>query len=606
MCNSLKFMFLLFLTTVIISCENEKEPKLIMSSAKDFIFNIPINGDTIYMDRDYGTDFVVEIEGCTIDSVKIKINSLPDFKFDTININTSVFKILEGNHHIDFRIYGFDIKNNKKFFYQSNQYILKVSRDLSKRFIRVSDKNGSLNIQWPHFDKRNATHYLVERFMGDNNEFVQKFEVFDSIFIDKYYVGEKVNYKIWYINKENKMQATWCYFKDKEKPTFSITQNKNSGYDIKISSCKYYNNFKQYVLADKSNTTPKVNFISNSVLDTSFHLSNARFGDDVILYFSCLPKDLPEGINQESLKIYENYLYLRDGYGDKSFQYDQLAKINDKTVVYTFNGNIYRRDLVTDLITYTIANKNTYTYVMTSPTGKYIFSPQESAYNPPVDCWMSNEMTNNPKYTIKVNYYTSNSSYVGPPISDNLILIKSIPCETTSCTLGIYNAIDGNLIYTTPYSDSSYPPVISSNGNYFFTSGADLKLCSFIDNKFKLIVEIPIHIGYYSFYNFNPNDNEICYLYDLNHNFSVRRTSDFSEITSFKLDVVKIENIDYFSGKIMGTGINGNILIYNLNDGKLVKDISANHQKLFSMGSNTIMIGNALYNSRGIKYLIGD
>ena len=98
-------------------------------------------------------------------------------------------------------------------------------------------------------------------------------------------------------------------------------------------------------------------------------------------------------------------------------------------------------------------------------------------------------------------------------------------------------------------------------------------------------------------------DYGICYVWNSDKVFSIRNTSNFSEIKSFPLELDKIINIDYYSKKIMGY-VTDKILVYNLDNGTLENAIPASLSDLFFYSNNTVLIGNVIYNNNGIKYTI--
>ncbi len=599
----LKFsLFLVFAIMIIISCKKEKEVNHIVPQAndtlqivsvKDFIHNIPIHGDSILMDYHYGIDFRVDLEGYKIDSVKILLDNTWFLKFDTTIINSKVFYYSPGVYPIKFILRVVKIDNGQTTYLKSNQLVLKVVENLSPNFINISDQDGRLNISWPELDKKNTDHYLIERYMGENLEFMQAFDEGDSTFTDNYYVGEDVVYKISVINKQGGRQNVWRYHKEKEEPKFSITQDLTNGYILHYDRCRYYNNFKQYYLTDGSNSVPVFLYSSTNIADTSYHDADAIFGDEARYWIRFLPKAFPAGVTADNWQLYAHFLY--SSFGERSFEYERIAKINNQKVVYTKNGNIYKRNIETDLMMDSImGGSDQYGFLRTTPNGSHLYAVKDNIYGSPVYFWDSDQMTNPPLYTFQTQFYV-------PPVSDNLIAIMSIPSSVIPSKLALYDVTNGSRIFTTPYDGTSNGPTISSNGQYFFINSSGLKLCKFVNGTYSLIWEETNWIKYYQFYDFNANNNGICYVWDDEKNFSVRNTSDFSNITSYTLNVDGIINIDYNTNRLMGC-ISGNIVIYDLTNGTLIKEIPAKISNLFLYSNNTILIGNTIYSNMGIKY----
>lgn len=603
--NFLEFSTLLFVVMVIFSCERDKINEFHPTNDVDtlsnyrtkyFLYNLPIKDDTIFIDKDYGIDFRVEFEGYIVDTVIISIDNWKTITYDTNIISTNFFKYREGEHKISFSILMVNIEKNTKIHFKSDTFSLKSLPDISNRFINNSVYDGRLKITWPQFDKKNTSYYLVERCLGENKQFIQEFQVTDSVFIDEYYVGEEVYYIISVINNEGRKQNIWNYYKKREDPTFSVAQDKDGSYSINYSSCKYYNNFGKYIITSGLNSNPEILNTTSSITDTLYKPFDALFGDEGRFWLRCFPKELPKGVTEEDWVIYGHFIYVR--YGEKSFRFDRIAVVNENYIVFTRDGNIFKYDLASDVVVDSIDHKYaTYGFLRTTTGGKYLYAVDENIYDSPLYIWSTDTFTKSPKYTFDINF-------IIPSVSDNLISIMSTPSSTTDSDIALYDVVSGSNFYTTPYKAYSTHPCISSNGQYLFIYDSGLKLCSYKNGIFKVIWEESNWLKFYNWYSFNP-DNSDCYLWDDQKNFSICNISDFTNINTFKIDVENIINIDYYAGKIMGYK-NTKIVIYNLNSGILEKEVPASIGNLFLYGYSTILIGNEIYCHHGLKYELGD
>ena len=601
--KNIAILFTIVLLGIIIACSKEGQyidptiHDIDIENTSDFLFNVPINYDSVFIDVSYGIDFRIEIEGYTIDSVEIIIDETYKYKYNTTIINSKSFFSSEGIHQIEFKIRTINNTNGNIEFFRSAILNLVVIRDLSYKFVSISNIGGKLNITWPELDKKNTQKYLIERFMGKSFEYSQEFDIHDSTYIDDYYVGEEVNFKISVINTDGNKQNIWYYKKQSEQPSVTVSQHPSGGYNIHYSQCKYYNNFGQYYLTTGTNYNPELLFSSEQVKDTIYHISDAKFADDARFWLRYLPKQYPFGISDEDWMLYGKFLYTR--YGNKNFKYDRIAILNSEYIVYTIDGNIFKRKTDGNQIIDSIINENTnYGFLRTTPTGNYIYAADKNTYDSPVFFWLSNSFSENPEYTF-------NNDFIIPPVSDNLIAIMDIPSNEVPSKLALYNVINGNILYTTDYNATGNKPTISSNGQYFFIDDSDLKLCSYINNSFDLIWEESDWTKYYRFYDFNPLNDGICYVWDDDKNFSTRNTSNFSELNSFPLELDKIINIDYYSNRIMGY-VTDKILIFNLENGTLEEEIPANLRELFLYSNNAILLGNIIYSNHGIKYILSE
>jgi len=588
----------------IISCEkNEKSningpqpiDTLDILDVTDFLFNIPISNDTILYDKDYNIDFRVEIEGYLIDSVLLIINNHRRIKKDTSIISSKNLRIEKGSHSILFLIRSVNFENGDTIYFKSNQLTLHIVENLSNRFVISSIDNGRLKITWPELDKKNTSNYLIERFMGEDMEYSHEFEVQDSIYFDNYYVGEEANFRISVINNVGNKQNIWYYTKPHEQPLLNVSQNNVEGYNIHYSKNKYFNNFGQYYLTTASNNNPEFLFSSTSIEDTSYHISDAKFAEEARFWLRYLPKEYPEGVSEEDWLIYRKLLYTQ--YGINSFKYNSLAIINNENLAYTSDGNIFKFNINANKITDSIINENSrYGLLKTTPAGSYVYAIDENINGTPLFFWSSNSFSTNPDYEFQIKRTI-------PPVSDNLLAIKAVPSSTSSTKLAIYDITNSNRIYTTDYNAYSSLRRISSDGKYYLTDQHELKLFSYMDNSLNLIYRENEWPKYYKFFDFNPLDNGICYIWDNDNVFSIRNTSDFSEINSFSIELLKIIYIDYYSKKIMGY-VRYKLQIYNLDNGSLEKEIPTDTDELFSIGNKAILFKNTVYGTHGIKYII--
>jgi len=607
----LKIAFTVFLF-FILSCKKDTDIQdintqsadtLAIPDVQDFLFNIPFNQDTFLIDKDYNIDFRIEIEGYNIDSVFLTIDNSYVIKRDTSIISSKSIYLSEGLHSISFVIRTIESESEDIAFFKSKSFLLKVVENLSKRYVYPSVEGGKLKLAWEEFDKNNTQKYIVERWLIDDKfntssgkkKYYQIFEVENASFVDNYYVGEEAEYKITILNNESNKQDIWYYKKLMEQPDYYISQNSSGGYNLHFTKCKYFNNFGQYYLTDGMNHNPTFINSSNQVSDTVLNIADAKFGDEAGFWLRYLPKQLPDDFLEDDWNIYGKSIYARCG--DKSFEYERIAIINNENVAITSNGNIYKININSGQKVDSIINESArYGFLRTTPAGNYLYAIDENSYGSPVYIWATNKFTTSPDYTFQIDF-------IVPPISDNLIAFMSVPGNTTSSKLALYNATNGNRIFTTDYESYGSLRRVSSNGEYFLTDQSELKLFSYSANTFKSIYIENDWSKYYSFFDFNPMNNEICYVWDSDKNFSIRNTSDFSEILSFSLELEKIVNIDYYNKKIMGY-VSDKILIYNLENGTLEKEIPANLSDLFFYSNNTVLIGNTIYNNNGIKYVI--
>lgn len=586
------------------SCENT-EPIVkskgtdTLSIADNFLFNVPIISDTVYIDKQYNTDIRVELKGYSIDTIKIIKNEVTLVRDS--NIISSGYFLHNEPEKIEFLIRTVKLGSDDTVYFKSKPLLFKSIENLSSQYVHPSVDNGKLKLTWKEFDKGHTQKYLVERWIIDNEfnlsdgekKYYQKYEVENATFIDDYYVGEEADYKITIINDAGNKQDTWYYRKSKEQPTCSVTQNAAGGYKLHFSKCKYFNNFGQYYITDGYNYNPTFIQSSNQVEDTTLIVPDAKFGDYARFWIRFLPKRFPESFSEKDWYIYGKFLYAQ--YGLSCFSYESVTALDKNNVAYTKNGKVFKYNTANNqVLDSTVKQDANYNFISSTPNGKYVYAINQDINNSTIFFWSEN-FTLNP---INKFQYT----YIIPPVSNNLLTIMTIPSNYSSSKLAIYNVANGNLIYTTNYTGSTHYPTISPNGDYFFIYDINyLKLCRYRNNSFEVIWTESDWKKYYRSYYFNRLNNDLCYVWDDNKIFSIRRCSDFSVINSFSLEIESIVDIDYYSNRIMGY-VSDKIVIYDLNSGNLIKQIPAKLSELFFYSNKTILLGNTIYNNHGIKY----
>ena len=614
--NVPKIIGLLVLCYLMFSCEDTESPVIVgdddpdteinvgidtLSITNNFLFNVPIVADTILIDKQYNIDIRIELEGYSIDSVTITNNEHTILECDTTIISSRYFCYFENPERIEFLIRSVSLENKDTIYFKSEPILFKAVENLSNCYVYPSVDDGKLKLTWPEFDKNNTQKYLIERWIIDDNfgqnygkkKYYQPFEVENAVFFDNYYVGEEAEYKITIINHDGNKQDIWYYKKPKEQPICHVTQNSEGGYNLHFSKCKYSNNFGQYYLTDGYNFNPTFIHSTNQITDTTLILTDAKFGDEARFWLRCLPRQLPDGFLEDDWYIYGKFLYAQ--YGLTSIAYENIAILDNNNIAYTSNGKIFKYNIINNQVLDSIVKQGVYYgYLRATPSGKYIYAVDEKTYNPPLYFWSTTSFSPNPIYTFQIHF-------IIPPVSDNLIAIMTIPSDFSSSKLALYNVTNGNIIYTTSYVGTSNYPTVSPNGDYFFIYDSGLKLCNYKNNSFEVIWTESDWKKFYQFYNFNCLDNDLCYVWDDNKVFSIRKTSDFSVINSFSLELEKIVDVDYYSNKIMGY-VTDKVMIYDLNNGNLIKEIPANLSELFAYSNKTVLLGNTIYNNHGIKY----
>ena len=614
--NVPKIIGLLVLCCLMFSCEEEKpfdgkktntEIKVETITNK-FLFNVPIVADTVFIDKQYNIDIRIELVGYSIDSVTITNNERIILMCDTTIISSRSLYFYENPARVEFLIRSVNLENKDTVYFKSNPILFKTVENLSNLYVFNSTDNGKLKLTWREFDKNNTQKYLVERWMIDDNfgqnlngtkKYYQSFEVGNAEFFDNYYVGEETEYKITVINKEGNQQDIWYYKKSKEQPSFYVTQNSASGYNLHFGKCKYYNNFGQYYLTTEWNYSSEFIHSTTQINDTTYWVSNAKFGDEARFWIRYLPKQLPNGFVEDDWNIYGKYLYAQ--YGMKSVAYEYIAVLDNNYFAYTSNGKVFKYNIannqVVDSMVTNIAN---YENLKSTPDGKFIYATNRSQSDYTIyfwHFWSTNIFSPNPIYDFR---FTTGVL----PVSNNLRTIMPNSNDYSTSKLAIYDVTNGKIIYTTSYGGGSNYPAISPDGDYFLIYDMGyLRLCRYANNSFEVIWTQSDWTKYYLFYNFNRLNNNLCYTWDDNNIFTIRKTSDFSVINSFPLELQSIVDIDYQSNIIMGY-ITDKVMIYDLNKGNLIKEIPANLSELFAYSNRSVLLGNTIYNNQGIKYEI--
>ena len=570
---------------------------------ENFLFNVPVVSDTVYVDKQYNIDIRVDLKGYSIRSCKI-VCLKDTIKCDSDIISSMNFSYFFNIPDVVFLINAVKLDNNKKVIFKSKPLFFKPVENLAAKYVHPSENGGKLKLKWDEFDKSHLKKYIIERWFINNNfnlnpgtkKYYQRYEVENAEFIDNYYVGEEAEYKISLLNNEGKMQDSWYYKKAKELPVYNVTQNNTGGYKLHFSKCRYYSNFGQYYLTDGYNYNPAFIHSTDQVDDTTLVLPDAKFGDEVRFWIRYLPKQLPDSFStNKDWYIYAKFLYAQ--YGQPSFLFETVTTLDMNTIVFTQNGKIFKYNIANNQISDSIVKQDVfYDNVYSRPDGKYIYAIDKTLNNFTIYLWSEN-FTQNPASSFKFNIAI-------PPVSNDMKTIMTIPGSYSPIKLAIYDVSSGNLIYTTNYNGSGSFPAISPNGDYYFIYDINyLKLCSFKNNSFQVIWSESDWKHYYPFYQFNRLNNDLCYTWDDNKIFSIRRTSDFSLLNSFSLPLEKVVDIDYFSNKIMGYD-SDKLMIYDLISGNLIKAIPANLSGLFSYDYRTVLLNNTIYSNHGIKYIL--
>jgi len=200
--------------------------------------------------------------------------------------------------------------------------------------------------------------------------------------------------------------------------------------------------------------------------------------------------------------------------------------------------------------------------------------------------WPINSFSTSPQYIFDINF-------VVPPVSDNLITIIAEEGVVSPTNLAIYDVTTGNNLYTTDYRASSRGPAISSNGENMFIFDGVLRLCRFIDNNLEVMWEGGV-MDWYEFFDFDPIDQDRCYLWNNDKSFTIRTVTTFSYINSFTLDVDRIINVDYHNRKILGYG-DYELHVYNL-------DTGFPEDRFGAVDDGMFLCGNTVYNQQGLRY----
>lgn len=567
-----------------------------INPSTNFLYNIVLDGDTILADSENGMDFRVSIDGYKVLSVGIKIDN-ENFRFrDTSIMNTSSISYSYTPTKIQFLIYAINRENENAYYFRSKVLYVKKIDNLSSKYVKNSVVDGRLQLIWPELDKSHTQYYIIERVMKTelnyNQTFINSFKTIDPTYIDSFYVGENVIYKISFLNKEGVVQKIWNYNKSIEEPLYIVEQHSDSGYTINFSKSKYFNNFGMYKLTTGLNAAPELLDSALNINDTLFYLNNAVFGDEGNFWLRILPKNYLSGITAKNWELYGHYFYVR--YGISSIKYDKIATINEKAFAFSYDGDVYKYDIEKSIIVDSIKGYHTY-FIEISPAGKYLMALDENISNSPNYVWSTDSFKSEPDYTFTIHRF--------PEMSDNLLAITGLICPTTDCNLAIYDIKTGNNLYTTSYQYNSNTPKISSNGSYLFID--NLNLVKYSANNLTVIWSNKSSDNF-RFYDFDPIDSSLCYLWKIDNinnqkQFLINKTSDFSNIKSFNLDLDEIINIDYYSKKIFGYK-SQKLKIYDIESGILENEIPANICNLICWGYKPMLLNNIIYSNQGVLY----
>jgi len=564
-------------------------------NSSEFLKNIPIHNDTVLFYGNYDIDFRIEIENHNICDVKIISSGDTIESVDKQIISTGLLHLYGEIQKIGFLITAAKTNTIDTVVFRSDA-IFKKDDNLGKRYVNFSNESGRLKLTWNELDKANTKGYSIERIVG-KNQFTQHLEVSDSILIDEYYVGEGVTYNISVVNKDNRIQKIWHVYKEKESRRLMICQ-KDNNYRIKVEKCPYYNNFGRFLIYQIINYKNVLISSSEDINDTAHTILNAKFADEARFYYEYYPKTFPTGANEYTSEKYDIYNYSYYGkFGNESFEFDGISRINENNLVFTKAGKIFWYDVSQNIIKGSISKYNSnYGFLRATPMGEYFYVIDQNISNSPIYLFSFASFSSSPSYTFNINY-------IVPPVSDNLIAIMGEKSSTSDSKLAIYNTKNGNNLYTTGYQATSESPRVSSNGLYFFINSSKLILCKFNNNNFEVFWEEKDLVHLYSFYDFDPLNPDIYYLFDSDKNFTIKSITNNTITKSYVLNTYKIVNIDYYSQKILAYD-NDKLQIFNLNSGELLSEIPANLSELFAWSNKTTLINNVIYNNQGLKYIL--
>jgi hypothetical protein len=563
-----------------------------------FLKNIPINSDTIYMDKNYGIDFRVHVDNYKIHTVRITLDNLYPYIYKTTMFNSLSLPIstAKSTFNINFKLYAVKDStgsSNDSVVFESGDFILKVVENLSERYVHFKDEDGSLKITWPELDKDYTQNYLIERLAGDK-EIKHEIVAMDSLYTDPFYVGEEVTYNISVINKDNIKQKIWHIHRKQTSPKLNVKQNGDNGYILKWNKCRYTSNLSNYNFYKINDfAADELLFTSSNANDTTYILTTGKFGEDARFRLEYIPKVFPTGITKADTYLYS--FYLSKLLGEVSLVYDQALKLDENTLVYTRNGIIYKYSISQDKTIDSIFKSGAhYGFLSTTPAANYLYAADENIYGSPIYIWPAASFQNSPLYTFLINFLI-------PPVSDALTTIMGQKSATTDSKIAICNVTNGAVLYGTSFQSTSNSPRISSNGQSLFIFDSGLGLYEYKNNTLTKIWEEANWTKFYKFYNFDPLNPDLCYVWSDDKIFSIKNTHDYSTVATYSLDMEEIKNFDFNTRRIMGYGANG-ILIFNLANGSLLKQIPAGLSNLFFYSNNSLLVGNTIFNNNGIKY----
>lgn len=588
-------LFIVLLTActdspVVVDTEPEK-PDL-LGKPSMFLKNVVIDNDTVFLDKNFDTDCRVEIPGYKINSIRLKVKNVSYASGnDTSVFSMNMFRIQYNNEFVVSAVVSVtDINTSERSTLVSKPFVIKAVVDLYNLYVRQECVDGKLKLSWPMLDKSNTKSYIVEKYVDEN--LIQRNEVVgDSCFMDPTYVGEEVRYKILTVNTDDVIQRTFEFIKTKEMFKFITEQHPVSGYTLKWRKNKYYSNFKDYnLILVNTFTGDKTIMTSENVNDTSLYMPVAPFGGELSYYLVQSPKTYPPMLTENQKNIYNRSNYGH--FGIPGIRCDAMVVLDQNTFAYTRAGKIYKYNILENKTTDSIVNTSGYyRYLHKTPAGKYIYANNTNVGVTSFDFWKSDKFTNAPFLTFDTSYH--NYGY-----TDELTGVGTIQNSTNlKYYLTTRNIQTNEVIYEAEAKDGG-GNYISSNGEYLI---GHCYLLRFKDNKWTKVWEVPETGNYNTFYSFDPQDPTRFYFFN-NYKFSIISLIDYTVLKTYTI-TGSINTID-FNTKLMLVSVSGKVLVMNVDTGEVVKEIVSDNYELFGYDYCTKIIGNVLYSSQGVKYVL--
>jgi hypothetical protein len=561
-----------------------------------FLKNVMIVNDTVFLDKDFDVDCRIDIPGYNIKSGIFYANGSPYKSIrDTDIIDLHTYTI---QPETEFTVYvEFELTNKNEsniFKYKSKPFVIKVVENPGQRFIKQTCEEGRLKLSWPALDKQNTQYYIIQKYRDE--KLIQSSSIVkDSFFVDSLYVGEELTYDISVYTQKMEKLNTWRFVKSREKPALKVEQNPVSGYTIRWTKNRYYNSLKDYTLVlSNSYTGDKVLKSNINVNDTSFDMPDALFGRELRLYLIKNPVSYPDLIADNQKDIYSDFLYSR--FGVSSFDFSDMVVLNNNKIAYTRAGKIHQYDLLSKTKTDSVVIPNSFfDYLFATPSGKYIYTHER--YQSQNFClfWNADNFYKEPVLPFNTNFQLWT-------YSDQLTAVACIQNNVTNKYMLTYRDIQTDkLISEAELKYSINSLCLSPDGNYLMGSELNSSVYKLSENKWIKVNE-DTGLSFVDFYSFDPTDAGKYYLY-YNSTFYIRSLTDFSVIKSYPLKVSEIINIDFHS-RLMLAYYNGNMLIINVDTGDIIKTVPADISELFMYDYKTILIGNTIYCSHGVKYVL--